>query len=1149
VKALTPRGIEPGIGQNARFRRPAVRTRSRRLSLLTIALCLTLLLMPRSVVTAAVSPIPPIAAVAPLPEPRMVVGGVSATSYPLVLSHVAVDVSVAGYLAQTTLTLTYRNDNDRPLEGELTFPLPEGVTISGYALDVDGRMVEGVPVEKTEARIAFDNEERWRVDPGLVEQAADAGNNYRTRIFPLPAHGQRSIRLRYAAPLDTDPATGLPVYRLPFRTGMPLLRDLQVHVSTNGAPGVPIAVMGQLGQQLLAGDAGRGFVRVAGDAISGIYSMDAAATNTRLTGDFAVVFPAGAGPVRAVAVETFTRESANAPEAYFAVTGIAPTPPFVQGAPAHPVRHVGVAWDASLSRLGSSLARERRLLGFMLDELLKRSPSGFVADLVVVRDSVDAVRPFAIRSAGDISALVGYLSSIPYDGGTDLGELRLGRVGSATTSGIEGAPYDLWLLFTDGLGNLGAESPHVAADAPPIFAVASDLRANHPLLRHLADETGGAYFDLQHWGDRDVLNRMDARQPLSLLSVTAVPAGSAGAFYPSGATAVEPGARVTVAGKLLGGMSTVTLAFGYGGAVASRQSFSVRRRAAPAVSSGLVGRFWAERKADALEELPATNRDALRTLGQQFDIVTPGTSLLVLENVDQYLRYGITPPRTLDVVYRQYQARRNVDMATGRQTARDHWAQLADDWEDWVRWWTSPDKREVEPQGADGGGFRGGAFGGGGGGVYAGAAEHAVAAHVVTAAAPVRLQANVAISTYEYASTGAAAGQFGSPGAAAVGATHTPGPQSVAATRMSANQPAFVQMAEARPVAANPGAYSLTGGAADAAAPPPAEDTITLQPWSPNTPYLRALRAAGPAGAYAAYLDVRPRFQRSPAFYLDCAEYLQQHGRLAEARHVLTSILDLAVEEPQLLRIVAHRLDQLGRRDLAIGIFEHVRAIRPDEPQSWRDLGLALIDRADAAARSGHAAENALADYNRGLSLLYAVVSRPWDRTPGIEVIALMEANRTLVHARAVLPLPQRDRLVDPLPARFEKSMPCELRVVMTWDTDQTDIDLWVTEPTAEKCYYAHNRTMLGGHLSHDIQDGYGPEEYFLRRAAPGVYLVQTNYFANHQVRLTGGTTIQATVITDWGRPTEKRQFLTVRLSHAQDTFTIGTIDRGKAGR
>lgn len=51
-------------------------------------------------------------------------------------------------LAETEVTLVFRNPNSRVMEGELAYPLPAGATVQGYALDINGRMVDGVPVPK-----------------------------------------------------------------------------------------------------------------------------------------------------------------------------------------------------------------------------------------------------------------------------------------------------------------------------------------------------------------------------------------------------------------------------------------------------------------------------------------------------------------------------------------------------------------------------------------------------------------------------------------------------------------------------------------------------------------------------------------------------------------------------------------------------------------------------------------------------------------------------------------------------------------------------------------------------------------------------------------------------------------------------------------
>ena len=79
---------------------------------------------------------------------------------------------IFGSVAETTTTMTFTNPTARAMEGDLYFPLPEGATISGYALDINGVMVDGVAVEKHEARRVFEEVVRQGIDPGLVQWTA-----------------------------------------------------------------------------------------------------------------------------------------------------------------------------------------------------------------------------------------------------------------------------------------------------------------------------------------------------------------------------------------------------------------------------------------------------------------------------------------------------------------------------------------------------------------------------------------------------------------------------------------------------------------------------------------------------------------------------------------------------------------------------------------------------------------------------------------------------------------------------------------------------------------------------------------------------------------------------------------------------------------
>ena len=83
-----------------------------------------------------------------------------------------------------------------------------------------------------------------------------------------------------------------------------------------------------------------------------------------------------------------------------------------------------------------------------------------------------------------------------------------------------------------------------------------------------------------------------------------------------------------------------------------------------------------------------------------------------------------------------------------------------------------------------------------------------------------------------------------------------------------------------------------------------------------------------------------------------------------------------------------------------------------------------------------------------------------------------------------------------------------DVMVWLGWDTDETDVDLHVKEPTGEEVCYSHNRSSsTGARVSRDFTQGFGPEVYTLPRAPKGNYRVETNYFASHQASATTGAT------------------------------------------
>jgi Ca-activated chloride channel family protein len=319
----------------------------------------------------------------------------------------------------------------------------------------------------------------------------------------------------------------------------------------------------------------------------------------------------------------------------------------------------------------------------------------------------------------------------------------------------------------------------------------------------------------------------------------------------------------------------------------------------------------------------------------------------------------------------------------------------------------------------------------------------------------------------------------------------------------------------------SPGIRGLRGDAAAEAAGTPSS-TIRLRPWRPDAPYAARMREASAERVYRVYLDERPDHVRSSAFFLDAGDILFDKGQEALALRVLSNLAEMDLENRHILRILGHRLMQAKRPDLAVPVFRKVLALAPEEPQSYRDLGLAL----NAAGRSQEAVDQ-----------LTEVVMRPWHgRFPDIELTALAELNAIVATAGKPLDTSRLD-------PRLARNLPLDLRVVLTWDADNTDIDLWVTDPNGERAYYGHQLTYQGGRMSLDFTGGYGPEEFSLRQAKPGVYKVEANFYGHRQQTVAGATTLQVRFTTGFGTARAEERVVTLRLKGASEVVYVGDFE------
>jgi hypothetical protein len=70
------------------------------------------------------------------------------------------------------------------------------------------------------------------------------------------------------------------------------------------------------------------------------------------------------------------------------------------------------------------------------------------------------------------------------------------------------------------------------------------------------------------------------------------------------------------------------------------------------------------------------------------------------------------------------------------------------------------------------------------------------------------------------------------------------------------------------------------------------------------------------------------------------------------------------------------------------------------------------------------------------------------------------------------------------------------LQIGLSWNTNETDIDLWVVDPNGEKIFWNNPNATSGGYLDRDDIDGFGPENIYWYSDFPeGKYEVYVDYY------------------------------------------------------
>ena len=513
--------------------------------------------------------------------------------------------------------------------------------------------------------------------------------------------------------------------------------------------------------------------------------------------------------------------------------------------------------------------------------------------------------------------------------------------------------------------------------------------------------------------------------------------------------------------------------------------------------------IWGQRQIAALQAYGPSRFDEIVAASRLWSVQSRETSFLVLESADEYVEAELTPPRNFPADrLEDYNDSLEDYQESQAEEREDHLEDIAELWSEQIAWWETEWSKKVW--------------------------SNAVICWDGTT------PEDVADCPVEPASSLS--------------------PQPIAP------QP------EAVPAPTPPGISGLNNGFADAvtddcpdcdyvvvsgarrinpAGELPPDIAIALRPWSPDRPFLTALKELTGEAFETEYIRQREIHGERPSFYLEIADQLHRTGQSRRAAAMALTALDLPSLTSTTRSNVADRLLMYGETEIAIGLYRDVLPESQDRPQPYYNLALALIQAGDKAKRKERSKL-----YGEAFTHLVHVINNAWeDEYEGIHLIALQDLNRTL--ARLTKRERRKFEKALGLDKFFYRNLHTDIRVLVDWTAADADIDIHVIEGAhnddeEEEAYFGNRGTERGGRVSNDMTEGYGPEEYLIRSAPNGLYRIESDYYAQDDYSEDGALNLRARIWRDFGRKSESFETVIIEmLEEKEDPYVLGEIHVG----
>lgn len=511
---------------------------------------------------------------------------------PVQLKNCNISVDANPFIATTVIEMEFYNPKNQEVEARQDFSLNRGQVITGFQLELDGKYREGSIEERWKAQQAYSSIVGKRIDPALLQM--NGQNYYSLNIYPIAALSSRRVKFTIVQMMKEEDRKLTYTLPLNFTT---LTRKFKLDIKVSRPSSIPYANKGLLSNQLFD---------MTNDKASLIWEQDSVVLNKPISfsiGQFTnqpLLCINKSGPVTNFVMRLYP----DAPKYSFTKA-----------------KTINVYWDVSLSGKERNLSRELEFLEkYIAANDLKK------VNIILFNHEVQGIIVHD-PAKEKFSYIRNYLLGYKYNGATELGILDLSNV---LADGV--------LLFSDGVNTVGNAYPKLGA--VQVSLITSTHRYTDHVYRNITGNTGGFIINLNYTPMDAALKRIDSSENF-LLRYNA-PNVRINETFP-----LKLGGPIMLSGTI-GKPDNLELVYGNNISVLKSENYFLP--ASEICGEEVYKKMRMLKTYDSLMYGVHAyyNWQRIIVFGLTEKVVTPQTSYLVLERIEDYIRYKIAPPKELE---------------------------------------------------------------------------------------------------------------------------------------------------------------------------------------------------------------------------------------------------------------------------------------------------------------------------------------------------------------------------------------------------------------------------------------------------------------------------------------------------------------------